>query len=168
MTQSLKNSTFHILEPRIILFFVALFNFVWFFSQSRTVKEFGSTAISFCAACAWHWNWSLSNPPSLSLFATSLFLFGRWQGYLVASIISGYQIIEGIIWVSRISGFFNGLQQRYEIIYERIFSDDPIYDSVWTFLDVQYLFAVIIFFTAIIYLILQIIKSRKATENVFS
>ena len=168
MNQKLKNLAFHILEPRIILFFVALFNFVWFFSHSSFVHHFGSDTISFCVVCAWYWDWSVSNLPSLSLFATSLFLFGRWQGHLAVSIISGYQIVEGIIWLSRGSGFVNGVQRRYEIIFESNLFEYYSLNSFWTLLDVQYLFAVIVFFTAMIYLFLRIIKSRKATENVFS
>ena len=146
----------YILQPRAILFFIALFNFIWFFSQSSIVYHFGSNKISFCYICSWYWQWSLTNLPSLSLIAIISMFFARWKGYLAACIISGYQIIDGINWLSRGSGFLGGLSQRLEVISE---SDST---NIWELLDVQYFLAVIVFITALVYLLNEFFRSRTA------
>ena len=155
MKRKVRTALIYILQPRTIIFLVALFNFVWFFSKSRIVVESGSTGISFCLYCVWYWEWSLTNLPSLSLFATFCMLFARWQGYLAACIISGYQIIEGINWLSNASGFLGGFSQRLEVISE---SDST---NIWEFIDIQYLLALTIFVTALVYLARNIISTKR-------
>ncbi len=147
MKRRFKIALIYVLQPRTIIFLVALFNFVWFFSQSYIVVEFGSNSHTFCYICPWYWDWSLTNLPSLSLMATICLFVAQWKGYLAASIISGYQIIAGINFISDNSGFFSGFSQRLQIISE----SDAI--NVWELLDVQYLLALVIFVTALIYLV---------------
>ena len=156
MKRKVRTAMIYILQPRTIIFLVALFNLIWFFSKSRFVVEFGSRGISFCGICPWYYEWSLTNLASLSLVAASCMLLARWKGYLAACIISGYQIIEGINWLSSVSGFLGGFSQRLEVISESN-SSYPF----WDLLDVQYLLALIIFITAIIYLVGSIIGTKR-------
>lgn len=156
MRRKVRTTLIYILQPQTIIFFIALFNFIWFFSKSRFVVEFGSTSISFCYICAWYYEWSLTNLPSLSLLAAVCMLFARRKGYIAACLISGYQIIEGINWLSSVSGFLGGLSQRIEVISESN-STYPVRDL----LDVQYLLALIIFVTALIYLARSIIDTKR-------
>ncbi len=156
MKRKVKIALIYIFQPRTIIFFVALFNFIWFFSKSRIVVEFGSRSISFCIVCPWYWDWSLTNLPSLSLIAAVCMLFARWKGYLAACLISGYQIIEGINWLSNTSGFLGGFSQRLEVISE----SNSTY-PVWDLLDVQYLLALIIFVTALTCLARSIIDTKR-------
>ncbi len=155
MKRKVKIALIYIFQPRTIIFFVALFNFIWFFSKSSIVVEFGSNGHSFCQ-CPWFWEWSLANLASLSLFATACMLFARWKGCLITCIISGYQIIEGINWLSKGSGFIGGLLQRLEVISE----SNSVY-PVWELLDVQYLLALIIFIMALLYLAISIFKIKQ-------
>lgn len=156
-----KSVMIYILQPRTILFFVALFNFIWFFSQSSMFDGFGSAKISFCAVCPWYWDWSLTNLPSLSLLAIFSMFFARWKGYLAACIISSYQIIDGINWLSRGSGFLGGFSQRLGVI------SDSDSTNIWELLDVQYFLAVIIFITALLYLVKQFVGTQKAPSASF-
>ena len=98
----------------------------------------------------------MTNLPSLSVIAAFCMLFARWKGYLAACIISGYQIIEGINWLSAGSGFLGGFSQRLEVISE---SDST---NVWELLDVQYLLALIIFITALTYLVRSVVVTKRA------
>lgn len=156
MKGKIKTILLSLLQPRTIIFFVALFNFVWFFSKSRVVVEFGSTSISFCYICAWYWDWSLTNLLSLSLLAAACLLFSRWKGYLAACLISGYQVIDGIIFVSDASGFRSGFSQRLDIIANL----DNEFTNFWNLLDIQYLFALIIFIIASAYLVRSILGTK--------
>jgi hypothetical protein len=159
MKGKVRTALIYVIQPRTIIFFIALFNFVWFFSKSRIVVEFGSTAISFCLYCPWYWDWSLANLPSLSLIAAICLLFARWKGYLAACIISGYQIIDGINWLSRFRSFSSGFSQRLEVISESNLT------NIWELLDIQYLLAMIIFITALTYLVVNILD-RKRTPGI--
>ena len=158
----IKGLLIYILHPRALLFFVAIFNFVWFFSQSSSVYNFSSEGkISFCAGCPWYWYWSLTNLPSLSLLAVITMFFARWKGYLAACIISGYQITDGINWLSRGSGFLGGLSQRLDVISE---SNST---NIWELLDVQYFLAIVIFITALAYLIKEFARPKKVPSTSF-
>ncbi|MCU1288007.1 MAG: hypothetical protein JWN60_236 [Acidobacteria bacterium] len=140
---------------------VALCNFVWYFPKSKTVQEFGSDAISFCAACAWYLDGVHAIKPFWLLFATLFMVFNRWWGYLVTVVISGIYVIEGIIWVSRGKGFVGGISERIEII------STLSQAKIWEFLDWQYLLALIIFITASGYLIAGIAKTKQNTVNFY-
>lgn len=144
----------YIFQPRAVFFLFALFNFIWFFSQSSTVYHFGSEKISFCAVCPWYWDWSLTNPPSLLTMATVSMLFKGWKGYLGALIISGYITISGINWLSSGSGVLGGISQRIEVI-----SQSDVF-NVWELPDIQYLFAAIVLVAALIYLIQEVRGSK--------
>ncbi len=157
MKGKIKTTLLYLLQPRTIIFFVALFNFVWFFSKFRVVVEFGSTSISFCYICAWYWDWSLTNLPSLSLLAATCLLFSRWKGLLAACLISGYQVIDGIIFVSDASGFRSGFSQRLDIIANL----DNEFTNFWDLLDIQYLLALIIFIIASAYLVRSIVGTKQ-------
>ena len=156
MKRKVRTALTYILQPRTIIFLVALFNFIWFFSKSRFVVEFGSRGISFCGICPWYYEWSLTNLASLSLIAASCMLFARWKGYLAACLISGYQIIEGINWLSNASGFLGGFSQRLEV-----FSESDSVNPIWELLDVQYLLALVIFVTALAFLAGSIIGTKR-------
>ena len=160
MKQKVKSALIYFLQPRTIIFFVALFNFGWFFSQSSIVVEFGSNSHTFCQ-CPWFWEWFPTNLASLSLFAAGCLLFANRQGYLAACLISGYQIIDGINFISNNFGFFSGFSQRLQIITEN--------DSLngWESLDVQYLLALIIFITALTYLVRSIVDSKRTPSVTF-
>ncbi len=147
-----KNKRFliFIFRPEFLIFFLALFNFFWFYFHSRMFQEIGSTAIGFCAACSWYWN--SINLPFLLLLAAFFLLFDKVISYLTAAIISGYLVVEGINWVSGVNGFFNGVSRRFESISN--------YDGseLWSFLDWQYLLALIITVMALGNIIAKIIK----------
>lgn len=83
-------------------------------------------------------------------------LFAQWKGYLAACLISGYQIIEGINWLSNASGFLGGFSQRIEVI-----SESNAAYPVWDLLDVQYLLGSVIFITALIYLVKDFIGRKQ-------
>jgi hypothetical protein len=154
MKRKARTALIYFLQPRTIIFFVALFNFGWFFSQSSIVVEFGSNSHTFCQ-CPWFWEWFPTNLASLSLLAASSLLFANWKGYLAACFISGYQIVDGINFISNNFGFFSGFSQRLQIITE----NDSL--NVWESLDIQYLLALIIFITALTYLVRSIIVTKR-------
>ena len=79
----------------------------------------------------------------------------RWKGSLIACIISGYQIVNGINWLSNASGFLGGLQQRLQVIQD---SDST---NIWELLDVQYLLALVIFITSLIYLANNVFDTKQ-------
>lgn len=89
-------------------------------------------------------------------------LSARWIGYLAACIISGYQIIDGINWLSNASGFLGGFSERLELISE---SDST---NIWELLDVQYLLALIIFTVALTYLAGNIVAFKRTPSNFLS
>ena len=121
--------------------------------------EFGSNSHTFCYICPWYWDWSLTNLPSLSLLAAACLLISRWKGYLAACLISGYQVIDGIIFISNASGFWSGLSERLDIIAKL----DNEFTYFWNLLDVQYLFALIIFIVASVYLVRSIVGVKQKT-----
>jgi len=153
-----RTALIYFLQPRTIIFFVALLNFGWFFSKSSIVVEFGSNSHTFCQ-CPWFWEWSLTNLASISLFAAGCLLFANWKGYLAACLISGYQIIDGINFISDNFGFFSGFSQRLQIISE----SNSAY-PVWDLLDVQYLLALVIFVTSLSYLVGNILGRKRTPE----
>lgn len=157
MSQRIKKILIYLYSPRTIIFLVALLNFAWFFSQSSDFHNIGSASpkISFCAVCPWYWNWSITNLASLSLAAAISILFARWQGYLIACLISSYQIIDWFNWIGGYSSYLSGLVERLRIVSE--------YDSIyfWELLDLQYFLALIIFITALIYLVISIFKIKQ-------
>lgn len=143
-----------IIQPKFFIFLTALFNFIWYFSQSKAVKEFGSTAISFCGTCAWYYYGIYSGLPFILFIAGLCLLVDRWWSYLLSMVISGFQVIVGINWVTDNSGFISGVIRRYELISTNIDSE------LWQFLDWQYVLALIIFLTALVCLIVNLIKTR--------
>lgn len=145
-----------LISPRSILFLVAVLNYGWFFSSSNFFEQFGTTGtkISFCAVCPWYWDWSLANLPSLSLLAAVCLLIGNLRGYLPALLLAGYEVIDGIQWLSRL-GFVRGVSQRLGV-----FSESDIY-NFWSLLDVQYFFATAIFITAVLYIVREILRPEK-------
>lgn len=159
MKRKIKIALIYIFQPRMIIFWVALFNFIWFFFQSRIVVEFGSNSFSFCVVCPWYWDWSFTNLPTLSLLATAFMNFARWKGCLIACSISFYQIVNGIIWVSNTSGFSSGIQQRFQFIKE----NESAF-SFWDLPDVQYLLALLIFITALTYLTKNILDAKQTPK----
>ncbi len=154
MKRKFKTALIYILQPRTVVLLVALFNFVWFFSQSSTVVEFGSNTHTFCQ-CPWYWEWSPFNLASFSLVATVSMFVARWKGCLVACLISGYQVIEGINWLSNASGFLGGFSQRFQVV------SDSNLTNFWELLDVQYLLASIIFIASLIYLAKNIFDTNQ-------
>ncbi len=145
-----------LVRPRTSLFLVALFNFIWFFSGSSIVYHFDSDAITFCAICPWWWDWSLTNAPSLSLFASIFLLFSQRLSFLAAMTFSGFSLVNGISWVSSGQGLSAGLSQRYQIIYESSWL------NIWELLDLQYLLAAIIFIAAAIYLVNASVAKKRS------
>jgi len=137
----------------VVIFLVALFNFVWFFSGSRFVNDFGSNSITFCLYCPWYWE--AFNLSYFSLFAAFLIVIAKKWSYLLACLVTTYQIIEGINWLSAGSGFLGGLSQRLEVISESTSTD------IWDLLDVQYALASIIFITALSYLVMNIFQTKQ-------
>jgi hypothetical protein len=103
----------------------------------------------------------LTNLPSLSLLAAACLLFSRWKGYLGACLISGYQIIDGIIFMSNASGFRSGFSERLDIIAKL----DNEFTNFWNLLDIQYLLALIIFIIASTYLVKSIVGSKQAAVS---
>ncbi|MEP7213205.1 MAG: hypothetical protein ABI791_09030 [Acidobacteriota bacterium] len=154
MGDQLKTAIRYSLQPLVIIYFVALFNFVWFFSQSWMVESFLSKKISFCVVCPWWWDWSFTNATTFSLIATIFLLVGRWRGYLAACLFSGYQVIVGFSFISGSSGIFGGLSRRFEIVAE----SNAI--NVWELPDVQYVFALIVFITAIVYFAMDVTSAK--------
>jgi hypothetical protein len=159
MRRKVKAAFICIFQPRMIIFMVALYNFIWFFSRSRIIFESGSNGFSFCVLCPWYWDWSLTNLPSLSLAASASMLVARWKGYLIACGISLYQIIDGVIWVSNTSGFSSGIQQRLKFIRE----NESAF-SLWDLPDVQYLLAWLIFITGLMYLTKNILVAKQTPK----
>jgi len=159
MKQKLIKILLYALSLRTAIIFVGLCNFVWYFSRSRAVKEFGSDVISFCVSCSWYWEGAQAAKPSILLFATLFMVSGRWWGYLITAVISGYLVIEGIIWVSRGTGFVSGLSERIELM------STVVYSKIWEFLDWQYFLALIIFIIPSGYLITGIVKIRQNKIN---
>lgn len=159
LNYKIKEVLVYVFQPRVIIFLVALFNFIWFFSKSSSIHHFSDSPakISFCLYCPWYWYWSLTNLPSLSLIAAICLIAIRWKGYLASIIISGYQIIEGINWISNNSGFLSGFSQRLEVILE---SDLINLLNFWELLDIQYVLALVIFVTAFACLIKDIINAK--------
>ena len=144
-----------IFRPSTLLFLVAFINFLWFFSQSSVIQHLGKNSISFCVVCAWYWDWSLTNAPSLSLMATACLFFRGWKGSFGALCISGYTVIEGINWLSFGSGPVRGIVQRIEVI-----SQSDAFNPVWELPDIQYLFATIVLVAALIYLFREVRGSK--------
>lgn len=144
-----KKTLRRFVNPTAFLFLVALFNFVWYFSGSFFVYSLLHDNITFCLYCPWYWDWSFTNPPSLLLIAAVCLLYGRWQGYLAAVLASVYIVFEGIAWVSNQSGFFSGIAERIDIVYQH-----P--DLLWEIREWQYLFGSVVLAVSIIYLISEI------------
>lgn len=159
MKQKSKKILLYAVSLRAAIIFAGLCNFVWYFSHSMAVKESGSDVISFCVACAWYWEGAHAAKPFILLYATLFMVSGRWWGYLITAVISGYEVIEGIIWVSQGAGFVSGLSQRIEFI------STSVYSKIWEFLDWQYVLALIIFITSSGYLIAGIVKIRQNKIN---
>jgi hypothetical protein len=109
--------------------------------------------------CPWYFDGSDTIKPFLLLITALFMLPDRWWGYLTAAVISGGLTVEGIIWVSRGSGFVSGLSRRIEYISTNVDSE------IWQFLDWQYLLALIIFVIALGHLIVIIVKTRRNTIN---
>ncbi len=137
------------LNPKTVLFLVALFNYVWYFSGSESANRLLRDSIVFCLYCPWYWDWSFTNPPSLLLIAAVCLLYGRWQGYLAAVLTSVYIVLEGIAWMSDQFGSFSGIAERIDIAYQY-----P--NLLWEMRDWQYLFGCVMLAVSIIYLIFEI------------
>ncbi len=142
-------------QPKAILLFAAVVNYLWFFSMSWVVDSFFTNKIKLCLFCPWYWDWSLINPPSLILYsAICLFIFGP-IGKVFACIISAYAVIQGIIFLSGGTGLIDNISEHIRIIlaYDHI----NFYDS----LVLQYLFAFAAFIIAVSYLSIEIIRRRR-------
>ena len=158
MKQKLKTILLYSLMPRILMLLLALCNFVWYFPKSKTVIEFGSSAIGFCAVCAWYFDGPHAAKPFWLLFAAMFMLANRWWGYLVTVVFSGVYFIEGIFWIWNREGFLSGILERIEII-------SSLDGELWQFLDWQYLLALIIFITASGYLIANLFWIKQTASS---
>lgn len=160
MRLGMKNHNFEwrsLIAPRTLIFVIALFNFVWFFSGSSFVHNFNyssGTKISFCYVCPWYWDWAFTNLPSLSLFAATCLLLLGLKGCVAALAVSVYQLIDGIGWFIRI-----GMSQRLQV-----YSESDIF-NFWELLDVQYFLATLIFTVSIFCLVQELVR-RKRTPSI--
>lgn len=110
------------LNPKLILFGIAVFNFVVLWSAATRM---GGIA---CVACPWFFPWSYFNPPTLLLLATVALLFSRKWTYVIAMGLPGYLIGNLIylhwiydlsfgdfvrLWISPYSEFLYAFQNQY-------------------------------------------------------
>src|SRR5690606_36075201 len=144
-----KKTLRRFVNPKVFLFLVALFNYVWYFSGSASVNRWLHDSIVFCLVCPWYWDWTFTNPPSLLLIAACCMLYGRWIGYLAAFLTSIYVIFDGIAWLSNPKGFIWAMSQRIDVIVQQ-----PEYLS--TLRDLQYLFAIVMLIVSVIYLMKEV------------
>lgn len=155
MNLNIKQILISVLQLKFFILLIAFLDFVWYFFHSKAAEKNVSDAITFCASCPWYYDGADAGKPFILLFATLFMVYDRWWCYLIAAVISGYEVIEGIIWISSGTGFVGGLSERIDLI-SRDFDL-----MVWRYLDWQYLLALIIFIVALGYLIVNIIKTKQ-------
>ena len=148
----MKGRLSSLVNPRTVLFVLALLNLLWFLTQSRIIQEFGSSKITFCVVCPWYWDLTIGSPPVLSWIAAAFLLLRRVSGTFMAGVVSGYEVVEGYSWLTAGGGFPASVLERIEILRR--------YGSIawWELLDLQYLFAFVIFTAAAIYLVVGFIR----------
>ena len=73
------------LDPKSILFGVAVFNFMLLWFQTHTMRCAG-------VACPWYYPWSYFNEPTILLVAAFFLFLGRIWSYALSSCLSGYLV----------------------------------------------------------------------------
>jgi hypothetical protein len=116
-------------NPKSIIFGLAVFNFVLFWYTANTMP-------GACVACPWFYPWSYFNEPSLLLFGAVFLMFSRKLCYVVALSVSGYLIGDLIyrVWT-------------YPLNLADLFFFSP-YDEIVYAWQIQYLLALTLFVIA--------------------
>jgi hypothetical protein len=155
MKQNIKFTLIQIL-PKLIVFSLAVVNFIFVFSHSSPMPNIGGGAVSFCLYCPWYSTWSFTNEPSILLLATFLILINKRWSYLIAIILSGYIAAVGLFHlIFRSMSMFEwweGVQ-----IYEK---------NIFLAIEIQWFLAAIVFMLSTFYLI-QDILSKNRSHNRF-
>ena len=144
-----KSKAIYIL-PKLIVFALAFYNFIslWFASNVFTGIA--------CAACPWYFDWSYINEPSVLLLAASFLLLNKFRSYLASFGLSGFILVKGLYLINK-SGWtewIDFLQKQWET---RIDLETEIL-KIW---EIQIVLALIIFSSAVFYIILQVNRNRS-------
>lgn len=154
MNRPFKTTLVHLLEPRSIIFGLALFNFILIWVEAR---ELATSGIA-CVVCPWYHPWSYDNEPTRLLIAASSLLLKRTWSNLVAFAVGGY-MISYYIYLFEMSGVTLLQEWRYMQKYEPYI--------VGSF-DSQYILALIVSILAGFYLMrdgLRRSRSRRTAAN---
>jgi hypothetical protein len=126
-----------LIEPRSILFGLAVFNFVLVFVEARNHAMSGIVGV----VSPWYHPWSYSNEPTRVLLAATCLWIGKLWSNIVALLLAGYMVAHFVYLVS-----FSSVTFAQEWKYLRQF--EPY--LVGSF-DSQYVLALILFSFAVYY-----------------
>jgi hypothetical protein len=121
------------MQPKWILFGIAVFNYVLFWSLAHRMR-------GACVVCPWYYPWSNINEPTLLLVAGSLVVLEKRWSLALSLVLSGYLV-----------GFLISLYVVHDL--------NPLamlLDARFSFIrlpQTQYVFAVVILLASVIYLV---------------
>lgn len=156
-TKNIKRSFILHMLPKIIVFGMALSNFVFIWFHQKNQMNQVKTTISFCENCSWYETWSFTNEPSILLLAAFLLLFSKRWGYVLASALSGYIVIYVLFYLIRAIIYF-GLFDLWKDLQK----SEPSIFLIW---ETQLIWAVIIFGVAIFYLLRDIFYNNTSRNR---
>lgn len=153
MKHRIKSVLKHIYQPRLIIFCIALYNFVTLW---RASNAFSGIA---CVVCPWYYEWSFINEPSILLLASAFLLFEKWWGNLVSTILSGYVFIKGVYLIT-VFGWSKWIEYLpAHLKFVREYELDVLKE--W---EIQLIFALIVFSFAAFYLMRNILSKTQTNK----
>lgn len=137
MKLQLRTTLISLFEPRSIILFLALLNFVHIWNQAQSMSGIA------CFVCPWYIPWTFTNEPTLLLLAAIFLRFGKPFASALACILSGYVIANYVYLFSTVNiTLLEHLQYLQKNAREIL--------VLW---DTQHLFATLIFGFTLFYLI---------------
>lgn len=143
MKQRIKSTLVYIFQPKLIIFCLALYNFI----SLWTASNFDFRGIA-CVACPWYYEWSYLNEPSLLFLSAVFLLFSKWWSNIISFLLSSFVLIKHISLITRFGGWFEWLEsvsRRWQSVQE--YEIEILKE--W---EIQLILAVIVFGFSIFYL----------------
>ena len=140
MVKSPLSRTRFLIQPKWILFGIAVFNYVLFWSLAHRMA-------GACVACPWFYPWNNLNEPTLLLVAASLVLFERKWSLALSLMLSGYLVVFliSLYVLNHLSPLAMLLDPRYRLI------------DLW---QTQCVFAVVVLLASAVYLVRIVHRER--------
>lgn len=147
--KQIKTILSYFFQPKVIVFALALYNFISLWFAYIRVAGYGALAPP------WYADWSFTNEPSILLLAASFLFINKFWTYLSSAVLSGFVIIKGAYLINKF-----GWIEWTEFLSKQWQTRNELETEILKTWEIQLVLAVIIFSTAIFYLIRKAILKK--------